>query len=337
MAQIKIYFTAKKKRNSGSSISSRISTNSLRNILERLKNQQNQNSTNSTYFRIWRQFNNFIIRLDTKPSSWEERVTLFVAELIDRGLQSQSIKTYVSGIKRILSNDGYIWDENKLLLGSLFRATKLINDSVKTRLPIQHGLLELILFELERVYGLKSQYYLELLYKAIFVLGYYGLMRAGELMKTDAADHTIKARNIHIASNKEKLLIILYSSKTHNKINIPQKIKITSNTQESFTNCQRHFCPFTVIRQYIAQRGTKICTSDENFFVFKDKSPVTASGTRIVLQTILKNLGLNETLYGLHSFRIGRCTDLMKYNYSISEIKRMARLRSNVVFKYMRQ
>ena len=239
-------------------------------------------------------------------------------------------------MKRILSNDGYIWNENKLLLGSLFRATKLVNDSVKTRLPIQCGLLELILFELERIYGYNNQPYLEILYKAIFILGYYGLMRAGEMLTTDTADHTVKAKDVHLAYNKEKLLLILYSSKTHHKGNIPQKIKIRSNKQDCSRNINRHFCPFQIINNYILQRGLDIDNEYETFFIFKDKTPVSAAGTRMVLKTVLKNLGLNQSLYGLHSLRIGRCTDLMKYNYSITEIKKMARLRSNVVFKYMR-
>ena len=260
---------------------------------------------------------------------------LFVAELIDRGLQSQSIKSYVSGIKRILSNDGHIWDNDKLLLSSLMRATRLINDRVRTRLPIQCGLLELILFELERIYRKNNQIYLEILYKAIFMLGYYGLMRAGELLKTDNANHSVKAKNVHMAYNKNKLLIVLYSSKTHHKGNLPQKIKITAINNN--LRSDRHFCPFNILRDFIKQRGTDIKDKNEHFFIFKDSTPVTAAGTRIVLKTVLSNLGLDDSLYGLHSLRIGRCTDLIKYHYSVDEIKRMARLRSNVIFKYMRQ
>ena len=39
-----------------------------------------------------------------------------------------------------------------MLLASLTRACKLINDRVRTRLPIGFNLLELILFELQRHY-----------------------------------------------------------------------------------------------------------------------------------------------------------------------------------------
>ena len=47
-------------------------------------------------------------------------------------------------------------------------------------------------------------------------------------------------------------------------------------------------------------------------------------------------LGLDDKLYGMHSLRIGRTTDLIKFNYSIEEIKIMGHWRSNVVFKYIR-
>ena len=260
-----------------------------------------------------------------------------MADIIDRGLQSQSVKTYVSAIKRVLQNDGYIWNEDKLVLGSLTKATRIINDHVKTRLPIQCGLLELILFEIQRIFRSKNQIYLEKLYKAIFILGYYGMLRAGELCLSNISDHTVKAQNFHLACNKEKILIVLYSSKTHGKGNIPQKIKISSIKNDTRnTYVYRNFCPFKVIGEYIQIRGQKIENENEPFFIFKDKTSVTAAHTRGILQTILTNLGLNSNLYGLHSLRIGRCTDLMKFGYSILEIKKAGRWRSNVVFRYLR-
>ena len=110
--------------------------------------KQTRESTKKNYLGIWRQFNAFIIRLDNKPESWEDRVTLFVSFKIDNGAQSSTIKSYVSAIKRILVDDGYRWDDTKIMLASLTRACRIINDKVFTRLPIQFGLFELILWEL---------------------------------------------------------------------------------------------------------------------------------------------------------------------------------------------
>ena len=70
-----------------------------------------------------------------------------------------------------------------------------------------------------------NQVYLETLYKAMFAFSYYGLMRIGEI--TDS-EHVLKACHVHSAMNKYKILIVLYSSKTHGTNMRPQKIKITS-------------------------------------------------------------------------------------------------------------
>ena len=269
------------------------------------------------------------------PKLWEERTSLFVGYLIDRGIQSGTIKSYVSAIKNTLTNDKYpySWADSILRLSSLTRACKLINDTVQVRLPIQCGLLELILFEVQRLFAINNQRYLEIMYKALFALGYYGLMRVGELT---ASEHVIKARNVHMAINKDKLMIVLYSSKTHLVANRPQKVRITANAcEKSGHYMHRHFCPFKVIRAYISSRGPYV-SDEEQFFVFKDKSAVTAEIARKLLKKLIENLGLNSNLYNMHSFRIGRATDLLKYKYPIEEIKLMGRWKSNVVYKYFR-
>ena len=68
------------------------------------------------------------------------------------------------------------------------------------------------------------------MYKALFLLGYYGLMRVGELT---ASPHVARAANVNVALNKNKILIILYTSKTHGLEARPQRIKITSANVDS--------------------------------------------------------------------------------------------------------
>ena len=51
-----------------------------------------------------------MIKLDVKPKSWEERTSLFLAYLVDTGVQSCMIKSYLSAIKRVLIDDGYQWE-----------------------------------------------------------------------------------------------------------------------------------------------------------------------------------------------------------------------------------
>ena len=146
------------------------------------------------------------------------RVVLYAAFLVEKGRQSSTIKSYISAIKFILKADGYEWDNSKMLLQTIVCACRIENDRIKTRYPIQIGLLEILLFEVNREF--EFQPYLRVLYKTVFALSYYGLFRVGEVA---AGEHQIKAHDVHIARNKEQILIILRSSKMHGKEFRPQK------------------------------------------------------------------------------------------------------------------
>ena len=312
--------------------SSSILAKSMADILESLKNKQNWESTSKNYFSIWRQFNKFVIKLDIKPMSWEDRMSLFVVYLIEhRGMQSSTIHSYVSAIKSTLINDGYDWQDQKILLTSLTKACRLVNNRVITRMPIQCGLLEVLLFELERIYA--NQPYLEIMYKSLLALGFYGLMRIGKLTKSE---HSLKARDVHLALNKEKLVLVLYTSKTHNVNSLPQKIKITSNRSErSGRYAHRNFCPFKLVGAFIQARGAYE-NEWEEFFVFPDGSPVLASHVRLLIKMAISSVGLNADGYNCHSLRIGRTTDLIKYGYTLDKVKMMGHWRSSCVYKYIR-
>ena len=316
-----------------SSSSSKISTADMQRIVDKLMNMQHRSSTARNYLNVWRQFNKFIINLDRKPILWEDKATLFLGYLIDQGKQSSTIKSYVSAIKKTLVMDGYKWNDDLVLVRSLAKACRIINDCVRTRLPINCSLLEMILFEIERIFTNKNQWYLEILYKALFAVSYYGLMRVGEVT---FSQHVLKACNVHIAKNKDKMLLVLYSSKTHDKVHRPQKIVITSNKLERSGNyANKHFCPFQLMRQYIKLRGG-FNNAQEQLFIFRDHTPVMPNHARELLKRVLINFNLDSTLYGMHSLRIGRTTDLIKFGYSIDEVKLMGRWKSNVVFKYIR-
>ena len=141
--------------------------------MDKLQLQQRRSSTARNYFTIWRAFNNFLVRLDRLPKFWEDRVALYCMYLTEAGAQSQTIKSYISAIKSILKDDKYKWKEERVILSTLTRACKMINDTVRTILPIYCSLLETILFEVECHF--KEQPYLSVLYKSLFALGYYGL------------------------------------------------------------------------------------------------------------------------------------------------------------------
>ena len=259
-------------------------------------------STRDNYLCIWKLFNQFVIRLDNILCTWEQRAAMFCAHLIDEGLQSATVRSYLSAIKSVLKDNDYDWDDSQTLLATLIRACRQINDQVKVRFPIKKSLLEVLLFELPRVLGF-NQPYLIVLYRALFALAYYGLFRVGELA---SGTHPAQARDVHITTNKHKILIILRTSKTHAKESRPQQIKITSQSScTSSKPSKSHFCPFQLATDYMKLRGgySTLC---ELFFIFHDCSPVCTAMVRTILRKTLNSLNLNASLYDTHSFHVNR-------------------------------
>ena len=315
-----------------------MSTDYFKEALETYKYRNNRQTTNDTYMGVWRNFNNFIIALDRIPDTWEEKISVYYAFLIEIcGLQSSTIRSYVSGIKKVLRAINYVCDDEKILLAAITGTCKRENDTAPNRLPIQKNLMEQILFEIERKYSLElAQPYLELLYKTAIIFLYYGLLRISEICHTKAG-HALKAKDVHFAENKQKILLVLHSSKTHGREARPQKIKIsaTLNTLKIWRN-RKHFCPFEVTCEFLKARGQEYYSQEEHFFVFADRSPLTADTLRKIIKQAINKIGLDANLYDTHSFRIGRATDLQRMKCPVDTIKAVGRWKSNAVYRYLR-
>ena len=116
-----------------------------------------------------------MIRLDHTPDSWEDRVVLYAASLVDGGVQSSTLKSYISAIKSTIKTEtNEKWSDEQFGLSAIIKACKLKNDTIYTRLLIGKNLLELMLFKCHHLFS--SQPYLLALYQALFALTFYGLM-----------------------------------------------------------------------------------------------------------------------------------------------------------------
>ena len=240
----------------------------LQNIVDKLKYQSNRKSTEKVYYHIWKSFNQFFIKLDIKPETWEERLVLFVGYLVENNRRSQTIKSYISAIRSVLAKDGVFLNKNKFLLTSLTKACRLKNDKVRTHLPIRKGLLSLLVKSVEQLYP--TQVYLATLYKATLVTAYFGLFCIGEVTKSE---HVIKAKDVHIGDNKDKLLFVLHNSKTHGPDKKPQLVKLTKvHDYLKQDNRQHRLCPFETIHEYLQIRKSHSGPL-EQFFVFRDRTP----------------------------------------------------------------
>ena len=146
-------------------------------------------------------------------------------------------------------------------------------------------------------------------------------------------------------------MFVLHSSKTHNKSNKPQIIKISAsklpqNKKLQHQNSERWklnskstlsciTCPYQLLRNYVAKRKN-YKSPTEQFFVFKDRSPVLCSHFNKILKKCLVKAKLNDRLYTSHCFRSGRSSDLLQMGVPIDLIKKLGRWHSNYVCTYFR-
>ena len=269
-----------------------------------------------------------------KPQAWEDRIVLYVGYLINNNKKSQTVKSYISALRAVLQHDGVQLEEDRFLLSSLTKACKYKNDHVQMRLPIQRGMLKVITKHTRELFDGRGQPFLSILYCTLFTTAYFGLFRVGELT---SGTHPVLAKDVHIAKNKQKIMFVLHTSKTHWKDTFPQTVKLSSCVKKGTINkiMYEDICPYIFLRQYLEMRGT-YCSNDKPFFIFRDRTPVTPVHMRTTLRSILKKAGFDAKLYSVHGFRAGRSTDLRSAGISIPEIQKLGRWTSNSVFNYLK-
>ena len=253
------------------------------------------------YCGIWKNFNQFYLKLDVKPDNWEDRLTLYIGYLISKNRKSTTIKSYISAIKAILLEVDVELSENCILLASLMKACKLINDQVQAKLPITKGFLNMLIDKVDVVFRGNPQPYLIALHKAILSTAYFGLFWIGEITQSSCG----KSKGCHIGLNKKKLMFVLHTSKTHGLGAKPQIMKITSiNRSTNKTKARDKNCPFTLLQNYLKLQK-KYLTCEEQFFVFRDRSPVQSTHFRKMLSKLIAFCNLNPRCYSSHSLRSG--------------------------------
>ena len=153
------------------------------------------------------------------------------------------------------------------------------------------------------------------------------MFRIGEVT---ASSHVIKACDVHIGVNKPKLIFVLHTSKTHNKSDKPQMVKIVGLQMCS----QDPLCPFTALNEYLNMRKN-YCSQQEQFFVFRDRTPVLPNMYHRLLKDLLIRNRLTFSRYGVHGMCAGRASDLLQMGVSVDTIKKLGRWKSNAVYTYL--
>lgn len=293
-----------------------------------IKNHRLQPSTRKSYKKTWNRFNRFISKFDIIPPKWEDRIIVWATHLAEHRKKSNTIKSYISAVRYCLSLDGIKVPHSNCELAAIVQAAKKANDELYVRLPIQKGLLQLILNFIRSTYiQQRGQNYLGHTLLALYSTAYHGLFRISEVTQ---GQHNVKAQDIIYARNKKKFTFYLRSSKTHTLADQPQIVNVKE--QPSW----RLNCPVRILADYANLRGRSSLYPQQPFFIHRNGDPITQEQFRMNLKYILSTLGLPSTLYGSHSFRIGKATDQKLAGKSITSIKQEGRWATSTVYKYIR-
>ena len=270
---------------------------------------------------------------------------MFVGHLIETKKQSSTVRSYISAVKAVLKMHNIRIQEDEYLLASLTKACKLKNDKFRARLPIHKSMLAVLLNHTHAHFLEHNQPFLVTLYCTIFSTMFFGMFRVSEVV---TGEHPVRACDVHIRQNKNKILFLLRSSKTHGESLFPQMVKITSmgnakvsgkigvKDQSKGKKCRNQLpCPYNLLRKYLKMRGG-FCSEAEPFFIFRDGSPVLHSHVHKNLKCIIKVSGFDNRFYRTHSLRAGRSCDLYNLGVSVETIKKLGRWRSNAVYRYLK-
>lgn len=299
-------------------------------MIERLTADRGmKNNTKRAYHSAYLDFTRFNLSLDDMPELLDDQLAMYVAFRIEKGDASGTIKSKLSGIKSMLELDSIEINTRTVRLRALIKACKYKNDRVYQRFPINESLLARVIKHIDQIFH--NQPYSAKLYKSIVVMGYYGMMRIGELA---TGDHPVLARDVHFNHASRKVQVILRTSKTHGLGDQPQYIKFSDADAHVYLY-NKKFSPYSVVMEYLLTRGDKKSDSDP-FYVFADNSPVKPHQVQAVLKRALTRLGINAQDFGFHSLRIGHATTLDHRHVSLDVIRRKGRWKSNIIYRYIR-
>lgn len=267
--------------------------------------------------------NNFIVSVlhqqPTLPLA-PHQLHLYVAYLHSLNYKHATIVSHMSAISHYHKINQHpdpvnIYPTIKLLTG--VRNSQIAQPD--HRKPVTRSILQGLISVLP--YCASSQYDIHL-YHAMYTAMYYACLRASEVLHTDTPHHNIQCANITIHSDGQSVNIHMSS------------YKHASNQQADIllTATQSPDCPVQSLQNYLARRPPL----PGAFFLNTNHHPVQRAAFMHTFTACLRYLNLVPAHYNVHSFRIGRTTDMAEQQVPQDIIQRIGRWKSNAFTKYIR-
>lgn len=250
-------------------------------------------------------------------------ITAFISYCFEKGYAPSTITTYISGIS--FHHKLHQWTDPTafFIVKKLLEGCRRMRPRSDTRAPITDEILKSICNALPFVCF--SQYEATL-FKATYLLAYFGLLRVSELVFTSnmLANRPLQTCDVQIETAAQALIVSIRLSKT-NQCGKPTILRIPAAAD-------RTFCCVAAVVEYLKFRPD----TASYFFCHANSSPLKRSQFSGVLTKAISYAGLPVHKFKTHSFRIGRATTLASQGVSNETIKILGRWKSNAFQTYIR-
>lgn len=244
----------------------------------------------------------------------------FIAYLSVQSYSPNTVKSYLAGLGFKMKMENTIDSTESFIIKKMISGMSKTYKSIDIRKPISENILADLINVLPKVCF--SQYEAKL-FSAIFALAFFAFLRIGEAVSSGLGDHIIQRNDLEIDQTTKNISITIASSKTDQ---YGHKTKLVINSGSSNVEL------FEIINQYLKVRPLILGP----LFCHLNHKVVSRFQVCKVLKTSLQFLGLNDSEYNTHSFRIGACTHAFQMGKSEDEIMLMGRWKSDVYKKYIR-
>ncbi|XP_043246192.1 uncharacterized protein LOC122393845 [Amphibalanus amphitrite] len=160
-----------------------------------------------------------------------------------------------------------------------------------------------------------------LAFRAVFLLGFFGLLRPGELVLGASPGHTIRMSDVKLADGE--LNVTIPSSKT-----AARPATISLQARPSFA-----LCPVRAAFEFAGARGA----APGPFFLDRYGVPITSGRLSTIMKRAARVAGLGDAGVSGHCLRIGGASHGALKGLSELQLSVAGRWRSNAVRRYVRR
>lgn len=274
-------------------------------------------NTQKTYSHIEKLIRNFYTETGLNATSVDPSITALFTQFLGSSYKPATVRTYLSALSYRFKIRGLPDPTNAFIVKQTVTGLERIKPSMDNRLPITLPILK----SLNNVAHTVLNHYDTVLFKAMFSLAFFALLRIGEFT-TGNTTHTLNV--MHVSVDKNGLVLNMPSFK-HSKASSPHTVKVGHQDPT--------VCPIVHLLAYLRIRPAG---PNLHLFIFQNGMSVSRLNFTKVLRMCLKAANIPDKNIRSHSFRIGGATYMAGQGMSDSQIRALGRWRTDAFKRYIR-